>query len=182
MPDTNSTKYPVVNSVLIQERALLSMVLSCIEVYHHEALGLLLGHIGIDKYIVEYAIPYQTAMKGYSWVAPKSNAADRMNKILKCLPLSLIGDYHSHTQWKTLRGEPTPSGDDIADMECGRVYIIMAINDKVKPEPWRITENGFITGTLNEYKIDIGAYTCPADYNSKPVKIICPSALGLFLP
>lgn len=180
MPDNNYDKYSLINTVLIEERALLSMVLSCIEVYHHEALGLLLGHVAMDKYIVEGAVPYQTAIKGYSWVSPKSNASERMNKILKCIPINLVGDFHSHTQWKALRGEPIPSGEDIADMEPGKVYIIVAVNDKVKPEHWRVTEKGLISGTLDEYKIDIRAYTCPKDYKVKPIKIICPSAGGLF--
>jgi proteasome lid subunit RPN8/RPN11 len=167
------------NFVHIKERAFLSMVLASVEVYRQETLGLLLGYVSAKGYVVEYGIPYQTAMKGYSWVAPKPKTSARMAEILKQMPINVIGDYHSHTQWGDSLGEPVPSGEDIADMEMGQVYIIVAVNDKTRKRRWHHTKKGTIKGTLSDYEIEIGAHICPKRYKTKSLKIICPSATGL---
>jgi proteasome lid subunit RPN8/RPN11 len=168
-----------IESVHIKERAFLSMILSSIEVYRHETLGLLLGYVGIDRFVVEYGIPYQTAVKGYSWVAPKPQTSERMERILKRMPINVIGDFHSHTQWGHTKAKAVLSGEDIADMEPNKVYIIIAVNDKEKDEPWHHTEEGRLRGTIGEYAIEVGAYVLRGKYKSKAVKIICPSATGL---
>ena len=165
--------------VHIKERAFLSMILSSIEVYRHETLGLLLGYAGIDRFVIEYGIPYQTAIKGYSWVSPKPKISDRMERILKHMPINVIGDFHSHTQWGTTKANAVPSGEDIADMEPNRVYIIVAVNDKEKAEPWHHTAEGTIKGTLDEYVIELGAYILVDKYKAGALKVICPSATGL---
>lgn len=165
--------------VHIKERAFLAMVLSSVEVYRHETLGLLLGYEGIDRFVIEYGIPYQTAVKGYSWVAPKPRTSERMEKILERMPINVMGDFHSHTQWGDSKAKATPSGEDIADMEPGRVYIIVAVNDKEKDEPWHHTDERTIRGTLSEYVIEVGAHILAGKYKSEVIKIVCPSATGL---
>lgn len=166
-------------TVHIKERAFLSMILSSIEVYRHETLGLLLGYRSMDGFVVEYGIPYQTAVKGYSWVAPKSRSSERMENILEHMPINVIGDFHSHTQWGDSKAKATPSGEDVADMESGNVYLIVAVNDKTKDVPWHHTKKGIIKGTLGEYAIELGAHILSGRNKWKPVKIICPSATGL---
>ncbi|MBI4722224.1 MAG: Mov34/MPN/PAD-1 family protein [Candidatus Stahlbacteria bacterium] len=165
--------------VHIKERAFLSMILSSIEVYRHETLGLLLGYAGIDKFVIEHSIPYQTAVKGYSWVSPKPKISDRRGRILKHMPINVIGDFHSHTQWGTTKANAVPSGEDIADMEPNRAYIIVAVNDKEKAEPWHQTAEGTIKGTLDEYVIELGAYILVSKFKAGALKVICPSATGL---
>lgn len=169
----------VEKAVHIKEDAFLTMILSCIEVYRRETLGLLLGYVGVDKFIVEYSIPYQTASKGYSWVSPKPETSERMNKLIKDMPVAVLGDFHSHTQWGSSRAKAIPSGEDIADMEENKVYIIVAVNDKEKDEPWCHTNEGTIKGTLEEYAIEVGASILVKKYKAAPIKIICPSATGL---
>ena len=166
-------------TVHIKERAFLSMILSSIEVYRHETLGLLLGYKSMNGFVVEYGIPYQTAVKGYSWVAPKSMSSKRIESILKCIPINVIGDFHSHTQWGDSKAKAVPSGDDIADMESDKVYLIVAVNDKTKDKTWYHTKKGTIRGTLGEYAIELGAHILAGKNKWKPVKIICPSATGL---
>lgn len=165
--------------VHIKERAFLAMVLSSIEVYRHETMGLLLGYRGENIFVVEYAIPYQTAVKGYSWVAPKSRASERMVRILKDMPIDVIGDFHSHTQWGDSKALSTPSGEDIADMEMNQVYIIVAVNDKKRAKPWRHAKEGAIKGTLGDYNLELGASVLVSEYKPKSIKIDCPSATGL---
>lgn len=164
----------------IKERAFLAMVLSAIEVYKHETLGLLLGYKGDDEFIVEYAIPYQTSMKGYSWVSPKPTVSEKIKKLVKNLPVEVIGDFHSHTEFGSHKAVPIPSGDDIADMEKGNLHIIVAVNDREKDQKWRYGKNGAISGTLGDYHLSIAATTSKRSYSYEKVKIICPSATGIF--
>lgn len=166
-------------TVYIKERAFLSIILSSIEVYRHETLGLLLGYLGVDRFVVEYGIPYQTAVKGYTWVSPKQKISDRMDRVLKYMPINVIGDFHSHTQWGNSKAKAFPSGEDIADMESNRVHIIIAVNDKEEHETWHYTEEKTIKGTLDQYVIELGAHILVDKYEAAPIKIICPSATGL---
>jgi proteasome lid subunit RPN8/RPN11 len=165
--------------VHIKERAFLSIVLSAVEVYKHETIGLLLGYRGIDKFFVEYAIPYQTAVKGYAWAMPPEKATERMTKILKNMAIDVIGDYHSHTEFGEMKARPIPSGDDIADMIQGRVHIIIAVNDKERKARWHHNRDGSISGTLGNYWLKIASAEAYGNYRYKRVKIICPSATGI---
>lgn len=164
----------------IKERAFLAMVLSAVEVYKHETLGLLLGYKGDDEFIVEYAIPYQTSMKGYSWVSPKPTVSERIKELVKNLPVEVIGDFHSHTEFGKNRAVPVPSGDDIADMEESHIHIIVAVNEKKRAQKWSSGKDGEISGTLGDYHLAIAAATPRGDTSYERVKIICPSATGIF--
>lgn len=155
------------------------MLFSCVEVYKHETLGILLGYKGNNSFSVEYAIPYQTAVKGYSWVSPKPKAAERIGRIIRNMNIEVIGDYHSHTQYGKERATTRPSGDDIADMEIGKLYITVAVNDKIKKEKWRQIKGVDIKGTIGDYDVELGAVMGWKNYKYKRVKLICPSATGL---
>ncbi|MCK4257033.1 Mov34/MPN/PAD-1 family protein [candidate division WOR-3 bacterium] len=167
-------------NVYIKERAFLAMILSVIEVYKRETLGLLLGHRGENKFVIEYAIPSQTAERMFSWSEPKTSAIERMTEIIENMPINVIGDYHSHTEFRGDRARAVPSGEDIADMRMGNVHIIIAVNQKSKSKRWRQNKDGTISGTLSDYHIKISAATPISDYKFKPVRIICPSATGIF--
>jgi len=167
--------------VIVKERAFWSMVLSAIEVYNLETLGLLLGLRGDDIFVVEYAIPFQTAEKAKTWVSPNERRASRIKKIVDLIPVDVIGDYHSHTELGENRAIARPSGDDIADMEKGNVYMILALNECNKSLEWRNNVDGSISGTLGQYHIRISAaeYIERGGLHYKKVDIFCPSAVGL---
>ena len=167
-------------TVIVKERAFWSMVLSAIEVFHLETLGLLLGMRGEDKFIVEYAIPYQTAQKQKTWVSPNEKRASRVKKIVSILPVDMIGDFHSHTEIGKSKARIIPSGDDIADMDEGFVYILIALNESAKIVKWHKNKDGSISGTLGGYHLRLIAheYIEKGKYYKK-VEIICPSAVGL---
>lgn len=168
-------------NVIIKERAFWSMVLSAIEVYNFETLGLLLGIKGEETFIIEYAIPFQTAQKAKTWVSPNERRASRVKKIVHLLPVDVIGDYHSHTELGDSKALPHPSGEDIADMDEGNVYIILAVNESERTVEWHTNTNGSISGTLGGYHIRITAseYIKKGRLHYKHVEIICPSAVGL---
>ncbi len=52
--------------VQLCQTAFLSVVLSSIEAYKKECYGLLLGYRTDTDWLVEYAIPYQTATRGHN--------------------------------------------------------------------------------------------------------------------
>lgn len=167
--------------VIIKERAFWSMVLSAIEVYHFETLGLLLGWKGGDKFIIEYAIPFQTAEKAKTWVSPNERRASRVREIVHLIPVDVIGDYHSHTEFGDDKARPIPSGDDIADMEEGNIYIIIALNECHRKSEWKNNTDGSISGTLGGYQIRLAAheYVNRGRLFYKKAEIFCPSAVGL---
>ncbi len=166
-------------TVYIKERAFLAMLLSVVEVYRRETLGLLLGYRGENRFFVEYAIPFQTAEKKFSWSAPKASAVSRMTDIIRNMSIDVIGDYHSHTQFRGEMARAIPSGEDIADMQKGNVHIILAVNPRKKTVRWKENADGSISGTISSYHIRISAATPVGEYKYKRVKIICPSATGL---
>lgn len=165
--------------VFLKERAFLSIILSVVEVYKKEAMGILLGFGGGDEYIIEYAIPYQTAEKGFTWVEPRERMSERMLKIVESLPIDLIGDYHSHTELGDSKAKAHPSGVDIDSMEEGKVYLIVAINDKEKEEDWKMNADGSISGTVTDFHIQIAGFYMVSDYKYRRADIICPSATGI---
>jgi len=145
-------------NIFIKEKAFLSMVLSAIEVYHRESLGVLLGHRTSDGFVIEYAIPYQSAEKGLSWVETKPKRVDRIEKVLNTLPISVIGDFHSHTDLGQLKAQVIPSRTDIADMEEGKLYLIVAVNNGIRHQKWQKNRDGTISGSLNSYHVKIGSF------------------------
>jgi len=165
--------------VFLKERAFLSIILSVVEVYKRETMGLLLGFGGGDEYIIEYAIPYQTADKGFTWVEPRERISERMLKIVEHLPIDMIGDYHSHTELGDSKAKAHPSGVDITSMEEGKVYLIIAINDKEKKEAWKMNTDGSISGTVTDFHIQIAGFSMIGEYKYRRVEIICPSATGI---
>jgi len=166
-------------TVYIKERAFLAMILSVVEVYKRETLGLLLGYKGGNRFFVEYAIPSQTAEKKFSWTEPKMRAIERMTNITKNMSIDVIGDYHSHTDYGGEMAKAMPSGEDIADMQSGNVHIIIAVNPKLVKVKWRQNNDGTISGTISNYHVRISAATPIGEYKYRRVKIICPSATGL---
>ncbi len=165
--------------VYIKERAFLAMIISVVEVYRRETLGLLLGYRGRNSYVLEYAIPSQTAERMYSWSEPRASAVERMSKITKNLTVEIIGDYHSHTEFRGDKARAIPSGEDIADMQMDHVHIILAVNPNKRRLRWRQNSDGSISGTISDYHIKISAATPISDYKYRRVKIVCPSATGI---
>jgi proteasome lid subunit RPN8/RPN11 len=157
------------------------MVLSSVEVFHHEALGVVLGFAGEEQFVIEYAIPYQTARKGLSWVAPRPRRVARLERILEHHPVEVIGDFHSHTELGELRALCTPSGEDIADMQNGKVHLILALNEARRRSAWSHRSDGRISGTLEGYRITMGAFYLldGARYRFARGNIVCPSATGI---
>lgn len=164
--------------------AFLTIVTSAVEVFKKEAIGYLIGIKGENKFVVEYAIPYQTAESGYSHVTINMKKADRINEIIKQLSegLEYIGDFHSHTVFGTCPPKVIPSSDDLMTTVIGELNIICAVNTKKKSVKWYENRRGVLVGTVGEYRIEIGGYyveTINLCRRYERVKIHCPAITGI---
>ncbi len=164
--------------------AFLSIVSSSIETFKKETIGYLIGIKGESKFLVEYAIPYQTADSSFAHVTLDMKRVERVNEILRLLSegLEYIGDFHSHTIFGNARAKIIPSPEDLLTTVPGEVNIICAVNPKQRSVKWYENKRGVLIGTVDQYRIEIGGY-----FVEKPmigskyhrVKIKCPSVTGI---
>jgi len=170
----------------IYEIPFINMIVSAVEVYPKECLGVLLGYRAwnsIDKTrraIVEQAISYQTAERSRSSVEVKERHELRCKDMLyKLCSLEPIGDFHSHPQADT-----SLSLADKKSMGVGDVEIIVAISKKKRTTPWRYNiVKKELSGVFGDFRFDIAAYSCfklkQHNINFAKIDLICPFALGI---
>ncbi len=164
--------------------AFLSIVSSSIETFKRETIGYLIGVKGQNKFVVEYAIPYQTADSSFAHVTLDMKRVERVNDILKILSegLEYIGDFHSHTIFGEARARITPSPEDLLTTVPGELNIICAVNPKKRAVKWHENNRGILIGTVGQYRIEIGGYFVrkPMIGNKyQRVRIKCPSVTGI---
>lgn len=166
--------------VFILENAFWHLLLSTIEVYPKECLGLLIGNIDAQKAVVSHAVVFQTAERTKQEVHfPKTEVHDHMIRFLEdTLPhIRIIGDFHSHTG-AMLHG---PSRQDEKGMEEKQVYIIMQVYRKIRRQPWRYNAaRTVLSGTTRDFHFKIGAwYKRLPDDSFRLTEIVCPFAAGM---
>ncbi|MCX7994382.1 MAG: Mov34/MPN/PAD-1 family protein [candidate division WOR-3 bacterium] len=164
--------------------AFLSIVSSSIETFKKETIGYLIGVKGENKYMVEYAIPYQTAESSFAHVTIDLKRVERVNSILRLLSegLEYIGEFHSHTAFGESRAYIIPSSEDLLTTVPGELNIICAVNPKKRSVKWYENKNGALIGTVDEYRIEIGGYFVKKPAIGKKyqrVRIKCPSVTGI---
>ena len=166
--------------IFLSDKAFMRILLSTVEVYHYECLGVLLGYKTHGRIIVEYAIPFQSARRKPSEVEPNWR---RELKVLEVLPelvqLEKLGYFHSHPQWGKNKGRAELSEEDIDAMEEGDLEFVISINDANRRIKWRESKEERLFGTLGNYLINIaGFYIRESDSEIMQYRIICPYAVG----
>jgi proteasome lid subunit RPN8/RPN11 len=166
--------------VYLSEDAFWGLLISAIEVYKRECFGFLIGYRDENSvFIVEHALSYQSARRYNTGVIENKRAIRRIRKFLSNIPpLTLIGDFHSHAGWGDLKAVPTPSDQDVLEMEPKTVYIIIEVNDKRKSVPWNYNDDGALSGTTDDYYFKIVAYYLSLQTKVKRANIFCPYAIG----
>lgn len=165
--------------VYILENAFWNFLLSCIEVYPQECLGLLIGSHDKNKAVVSHAVVFQSAERYKAGVHfPRETAHNNVIEFLdQCLPhLKIIGDFHSHTR----EADYKPSSEDQEGMVENQVYIIVQIYKKKKSQPWRYNRDGtLLSGTVGDFYFKIASWykVLPAE-PFKLAEIVCPFAAG----
>ncbi len=166
--------------VYLTESAFLNLVVSTIEVNPKETYGVLLGYRERNRYIIDYAIPYQTAERHTSFVYRDESAHERMVRFLDELAkVRPIGDFHSHPN-TYVKASP----EDKEQMSSSEVYIIVGASRKVREVPWSYNKDGTLSGTTSDFMIKICAYY-PVDIEKKTIRyapVFCPFAIGYRRP
>jgi proteasome lid subunit RPN8/RPN11 len=167
--------------IYLSENAFLTMILASVETFHRECMGLL---VGIKKetggFLVQHAIPYQTATRSNAEVYPSYRAQKRLKMtLLNFSHLELIGDFHSHPSWGDLRYDVNPSEGDLQHMNEGNVYTIISINEALKKQPWKYNRDGTLSGSVNGYFLKLGAWYLKSGDTKRRAMIRCPFALDL---
>ena len=166
--------------------AFLTIVSSSVEVFRKETIGYLVGIKAEDKFMVEYAIPYQTAESGYVHATVDMERVGRINEILSKVSqgqgLEFVGDFHSHTVFGKSPATVVPSDTDLMSTIPGECNIICAVNMKKRSVRWYESDRGILTGTIGEYRIEIGGYyvekaAIGRQYDRITIK--CPAVTGI---
>ncbi len=183
MPEDKAKK-PAVITAYLELPAFLAIASSSVEVFAKETMGYLLGIKGEKKFLVRYAIPFQTGERGFAHATIELDRVARINEILKELSegLELIGDFHSHTQFGNSLAAVTPSDADLMSSLPGKLNMICAVNQKKRKTMWRENFRRNLVGTVGAYHITIsGYYVAEAGFNEKYQRVLikCPSITGL---
>ena len=162
----------------------LTIVTASVEVFRKETIGYLIGLKGENKFMVQYAIPYQTAEATATHASIDEDRVSRINEILNRLSegLEYIGDFHSHTEYGGSPGKVIPSPTDLISTVPGEINLICAVNLKKKSVDWHDTKRGILAGTVGQYRIEIGGYyvdeACIGSRYQRAL-VRCPSVTGL---
>ncbi len=167
----------------ISQNAFWGLLISAVEVYKRECFGLLIGYrdrsSSGEMYIVEHALPFQTAGRRHKGVVSNPRAHRRIERFLESIPqLSVIGDFHSHTMWGYNRAASRPSDTDLQGMAPENVYIILSVNDRLRVVPWSYNDDGSLSGTTDDHYFRLTAYIVGASGEHRRTPILCPYALG----
>ena len=173
--------------VYLSENVFMGLILSSVEVYKKECFGLLLGYKTPQKYIVEHAVPYQSAKRGHKWIELRSDKWKVIQEVLQNFPkLDMIGDFHSHTMYRDVKADVSLSEDDIIHMHPEELQIVIAINENRRSMLWTSNPDHTISGTINGFYFKLAAYYFPSEENNSGkedsmslsmAKIICPFVL-----
>lgn len=167
----------------ISQNAFWGLLISAVEVYKRECFGLLIGYRDRkgpeEMFIVEHAIPFQSAGRRHKGVVANPRAHKRIERFLENIPqMSVVGDFHSHTMWGYSRAASHPSETDIADMVPNHVYLIVSINDRLREVPWNYNDDGSLSGTTDDHYFRLTAYTMNEARETRRLAILCPPAIG----
>jgi proteasome lid subunit RPN8/RPN11 len=167
----------------VSQNAFWGLLISAVEVYKRECFGLLIGSRDRkgpqEMYIVEHALPFQSAGRRHKGVVSNPRAHKRIDRFLQNIPqLSVIGDFHSHTMWGYSRAASHPSDTDLQGMKPENVYVIVSVNDRLREVPWNYNDDGSLSGTTDAHHFRLTAYTVTSAGEPRRSSILCPYALG----
>jgi len=174
---------PARSEVWLSENAFISMVAAAVESYPDETLGVIIGFrdLRLRKFLIQYAIVYQTAERARDEVSADPNRAGRLDKFLKRVTgLEVIGDFHSHPNIPVRRKSSCwLSEEDRESMEISDLGFVIAIDRDYKERDWKHLKMGSLLGCVFPYSLKITGWYMKEESKQKIVKIHCPFALGL---
>ena len=129
----------------VSQSAFWGLLISAVEVYKRECFGLLIGYRdrqGPDqRYIIEHAVPYQSAGRRHRTVVNNPRAHRPIERFLRSIPrcrdqgLPLAHDVG-------LQPGGGPPATPTSGMTSGNVYLILSVNDRLRGVPWSYNDDG----------------------------------------
>jgi hypothetical protein len=165
--------------IVLTESAFIGIILSSVEVFKKECLGLLLGINSTGRIIVNHAVPFQ-AVSERKFCSVQSNwrkEAKLRETIPKLANLDYLGDFHSHSQFGENKGTAELSSADKQSMEETKIEIVTAINTSEHHLKWT-ANNGVLSGSLCDFNIKIAGFYKSKNGDVKQLDVICPYAVG----
>jgi hypothetical protein len=166
--------------VYLSENAFVGLLVSTIEVYRKECFGILLGHREPERIMVDFVVPYQSAVRKFQEVHVTWHRSQRVAEaVRKTSRWELVGDYHSHPMWGDKTATTKLSRADHQDFRPDGVSVITAINDGHRQRRWGYVKGGIISGSINGYALRIAAYHKEKEGDAIiRVPLLCPYAVG----
>ena len=146
--------------VVIADSAFVTIVAMAIETYKNECIGMLYGHKVQNGFTIEYALPHQTAKRKLTEVNTYGRRLrSAINAVNELTPtVSLIGDYHSHTDYNCPEATTEPSDEDMRSMVVGWIYLVIALEKRQYKIAWHQLPTGVIRGSIGSTHIRVAAY------------------------
>lgn len=155
--------------VVIRKEAFALMVGDSVGYYKKETGGYLYGTRINSTFKIEHIQPGQIIERKFKEVTfkPESHETFRLASLEQILKYNIVGDYHSHTDFKGEYPRPEPSEDfdiygdsDIRDMlkNLDYVYLILALREKKRTQPWIRRADTILCGTIENIHIEVAAY------------------------
>jgi len=172
---------PISPKVWLSENAFVS---ASVEAFKDETLGVLLGlrEPKRKRFLVQYAVVYQTAERLRDKVRPDLKRADRLNEFLEDVTyLDVVGYFHSHPELPVEK----PASCQLTDrynkrsISQGDIEIVTAIDEDHKERDWHHLSKGSLIGSVFPYSLRMTAWFKTEEDVFKISKIHCPFALGL---
>jgi proteasome lid subunit RPN8/RPN11 len=164
--------------VYLSENAFVGLLVSTVEVYQRECFGILLGHRESDRIIVDFVVPYQSAVRKFQEVHMDWDRGQRVAEAVRATSRwELVGDYHSHPMYGPKKATTKLSATDHQDFRDDGTSIIVAINDGHRQQRWGYVAGGLISGSINGYSLRLAAYH-KDDEAVVRVPLVCPYAVG----
>ncbi len=164
----------------ISTDAFWSLALATIEVFRKECFGFLVGYETSDGWIVQRAVPHQTAKRSHLWVEPQALPRRRIEKALHSLALGekIVGWFHSHPESSGRPAQATPSEEDVAFSEEHDVILVLAIRSQRKNVGWSQNHDGSISGSIGDYHVILGAFAKKRGGEVDRLRVHCAYAHG----
>jgi proteasome lid subunit RPN8/RPN11 len=164
--------------VYLSENAFVGLLVSTVEVYRRECFGILLGHREADRIMVDFVVPYQSAVRKFQEVHMDWHRSQRVAEAVRATTRwELVGDYHSHPMYGEKKATTKLSRTDHQDFRDDGTSIIVAINDGHRQQHWGYVKGGLISGSINGYSLRLAAYHKETEAVVR-VPLVCPYALG----
>lgn len=153
--------------IIFTEDALDIMLLSSVEKYKSEVIGLLFGQFrpSQSKILVSFVLPLVTAKTSPAKADYNEQRIKRVLNLFSNLRNQnrrFLGFYHSHPQFGDNKGVPKMSKDDIESFSLtpeAEIEVIIAINNYQRKVTWESRRDGTLSGTIDEYFFKIAGYS-----------------------